>query len=99
VRYLTDAELASSIHAQASRLGAEILVGAELINAAPTDHGTFRIELTCGSVVEVRSGVVATGVDYRRLEAPGIKQFVGAGSITAPRPEKQSGCKATMWRS
>ena len=76
---VSGAELAASIHAQASRLGAEILIGAELVTAAPTDRGTFRIELTCGSVIEVQTGVVATGVDYRRLEAPGVEKFVGAG--------------------
>ena len=73
------AELAASVHAQASRLGAEILIGAELVTSAPTDHGTFTIELTCGSAIEVRTGVVATGVDYRRLEAPGVQELVGAG--------------------
>jgi thioredoxin reductase (NADPH) len=76
---ISGAELASSIHAQAARLGAEILIGAELVTAAPTDRGTFQIELTCGSMIEVRTGVAATGVDYRRLEAPGVERFVGAG--------------------
>ncbi len=76
---ISGAELASSIHAQASRLGAEILIGAELVSAAPTSRGTFQIELTCGSMIEVRTGVAATGVDYRRLEAPGVEKFVGAG--------------------
>ena len=76
---ISGAELAASIHAQASRLGAEILVGAELVTSGPTDHGTFRVELTCGSELEVQTGVVATGVDYRRLEAPGVREFVGAG--------------------
>ena len=32
---ISGAELAASIHAQASRLGAEILIGAELVTAAP----------------------------------------------------------------
>jgi thioredoxin reductase (NADPH) len=76
---ISGAELASSIHAQASRLGAEILIGAELVTAAPTDRGTFQIELTCGSQVKVRTGVAATGVDYRRHDAPGVEKFVGAG--------------------
>jgi len=76
---VSGAELAASIHAQAIRLGAEILVGAELITAAPTDQGAFSVELTCGSAIEVRTGVIATGVDYRRLEAPGVETFVGAG--------------------
>jgi thioredoxin reductase (NADPH) len=76
---VSGAELAASIHAQAVRLGAEILIGAELLTAAPTDQGTFRIELTGGSVVEARTSIAATGVHYRRLEAPGVDEFLGAG--------------------
>src|SRR6185295_13215063 len=85
---ISGAELAASIHAQASRLGAEILIGAELVTAAPSDRGTFRIELTCGSQIEVRTGVVATGVDYRRLGAPGVEKFVGAGIRYGSAPEE-----------
>ena len=85
---VSGAELAASIHAQASRLGAEILIGAELVTAALTDRGTFRMELTCGSVIEVQTGVVATGVDYRRLEAPGVEKFVGAGIHYGSAPEE-----------
>ena len=75
---VSGAELAASVHAQACRLGAEILIGAELVTAGPTDRG-FSIELTCGSQIEVQTGVAATGVDYRRLEAPGVEKYVGAG--------------------
>ena len=73
------AELAASIHAQASRLGAEILIGAQLVTETLTDDRTLRLELTSGSVIETRTGVAATGVEYRRLEAPGVEKFVGAG--------------------
>ena len=76
---VSGAELAASIHAQAVRLGAEILIGAELLAAAPTAQGTLRIELTGGSAVEARTSVAATGVQYRRLEAPGVDEFIGAG--------------------
>ncbi len=76
---VSGAELAESIYAQAVRLGAEVLIGAELLTAAPTDHGTFQVELTGGSVIEGRSSVAATGVHYRRLEAPGVDEFLGAG--------------------
>lgn len=88
---ISGAELATSIHAQASRLGAEILIGAELITAAPTAQGTFTVDLTCGSVIEVRTGVAATGVDYRRLEAPGVERFVGAGIHYGSAPGEAAG--------
>src|SRR5690348_8854968 len=90
---ISGAELAASIHAQASRLGAEILIGAELVTAAPTDRGTFRMELTCGSRIEVQTGVVATGVDYRRLEAAGVERFVGAGIHYGSAPGEAVGLR------
>ena len=77
---VSGAELAASIHAQAARLEAEILIGAELLTTAPTDQRTIRLELTCGSVIDARTGVAATGVEYRRLEAPGVEKFVGTRS-------------------
>ena len=94
---VSGAELAASIHDQASRLGAEILIGAELVTAAPTDRRTIRMELTGGSVIEVRTGVAATGVQYRRLEARESRSSLAPESITAPRLEKQFGCKAATW--
>jgi thioredoxin reductase (NADPH) len=91
---VSGAELAASVHAQACRLGAEILIGAELVTAGPTDRATFSIELTCGSQIEVQTGVAATGVDYRRLEAPGVEKYVGAGIHYGSAPEKRFGWKA-----
>jgi thioredoxin reductase (NADPH) len=76
---VSGAELAASIHQQALRLGAEILVGVELLTAAPTERRTIRMELTGGPVIEARTGIAATGVQYRRLEAPGVEDLVGAG--------------------
>jgi len=76
---VSGAELAASIHQQATRLGAEILIGVELLAAAPTDRRTVRMELTGGPVIEARTGIAATGVQYRRLDAPGVDEFVGAG--------------------
>jgi thioredoxin reductase (NADPH) len=76
---VSGAELAASIHQQATRLGAEILIGVELLTAAPTDRRTIRMELTGGPVIEARTGIAATGVQYRRLEAAGVEEFVGAG--------------------
>lgn len=76
---ISGAELAGSILAQARRLGAEILIGAELVNARPTERGTMSMELTGGDVITARTGIAATGVQYRRLEAPGVERLIGAG--------------------
>jgi thioredoxin reductase (NADPH) len=72
-------ELAGSAHAQARRFGAEILVGVDLEAALPSDSGGFAIRLVNGASFEARTGVVATGVQWRRLDAPGVEELRGAG--------------------
>jgi thioredoxin reductase (NADPH) len=76
---ISGADLAGSIHTQAVRLGAEILIGAEVVSAAPCPDRTLVLELTSGSTVHARTGIAATGVHYRRLDAPGVEPLVGAG--------------------
>src|SRR5438067_1547325 len=71
---VSGAELAASIHAQATRLGAEVLVGAELVGAMPGESGTLELELTGGTTVPARASTAANGVHYRRLQAPGVDE-------------------------
>ena len=77
---ISGAELAASIHAQALRLGAEILVGVELLAAMPGDDGPLRVRAhrRCRRS-SARAAVAANGVHYRRLEARGRRRAVGAG--------------------
>ena len=73
------AELAAATYQQARRLGAEFLIGVEIESAHPESDQTIDIGLTSGSNLRGRSGVIATGVAYRQLSAPGVEQFVGRG--------------------
>jgi thioredoxin reductase (NADPH) len=73
------AELAAGTYQQACRLGAEFLVGVEIESAHPESDQIIDITLTSGSELRGRSGVIATGVAYRQLNAPGVEQFVGRG--------------------
>ena len=74
------AELAAGTYEQARRLGAEFLIGVEIESAHPeSDDQTVDIRLTSGSRLRGRSGVIATGVAYRQLNASGVEQFVGQG--------------------
>ena len=87
------ADLAASIHGQALRFGAEVLVGAELVTAAPAAAGTVQVPLTGGATVRTRSGIIATGVDYRRLDAPGVDELVGAGVHYGTAPSEAPSCR------
>ena len=73
------AELAAGTYRQARRLGAEFLIGVEIESAHPTSDQTIDLTLTSGAKLRGRSGVIATGVAYRQLNAPGVEQFAGRG--------------------
>jgi thioredoxin reductase (NADPH) len=73
------AELAAGTYRQARRLGAEFLIGVEIESAHPESDQIIDLMLTSGSKLRGRSGVIATGVAYRQLNAPGVEQFVGRG--------------------
>jgi thioredoxin reductase (NADPH) len=90
---ISGAELAASIHAQATRLGAEVLVGAELLGAMPGESATLELELTGGTTVRARAGIAATGVHYRRLEAPGVDELIGAGVHYGSSPSEAALCR------
>jgi thioredoxin reductase (NADPH) len=90
---ISGAELAASIHAQALRLGAEILVGVELLRAMPGDSARFAFELTGGETVHAHAAVAANGVHYRRLEAPGVDGLIGAGVHYGSSPSEVALCR------
>ena len=80
------AELAAGAHEQARRFGAEILVGAGTMSAQPADDGSVEILLASGSTVRARSTIIAGGVVYRRLEAPGVEELIGRGVFYGSAP-------------
>jgi thioredoxin reductase (NADPH) len=92
-RGISGAELAESAREQALRFGAEIVVGSEPIDGpiqplpiSDGQPGTTVVKLVNGSVVSARAVVGATGSHYRRLDAPGIKELVGAGVYYGSAP-------------
>jgi thioredoxin reductase (NADPH) len=84
---ISGAELAARTHEQAVRFGAEILIGVELAQVA-AKHGMTELELTSGAVVRNHTVVVAPGVAYRRLDAPGVDELLGAGVYYGSAPAK-----------
>ena len=81
---ISGADLAAAIHEQAIRFGAEILIGVELSQVEPGHP--FVCELPNGSVFRTHTAVVAPGVHYRRLDAPGIERLVGSGVYYGSAP-------------
>jgi len=74
---VTGERLARSAYDQARRFGAEFVTQRA---TAITGDGQYRqMKLGNGTEVSCRVGLIAVGVCYRRLEAPGIERLTGAG--------------------
>jgi thioredoxin reductase (NADPH) len=75
---LSGADLARRATAQAARFGAELLTVQEV--TAIDERGPARLVQMAGhDQLGAKAIIIATGVDYRRLEAPGIEELSGRG--------------------
>ena len=75
---LSGADLARRALTQARRFGAQILSPQEVTRLEA--RGAARVvHLGDGSQLTCEALIVATGVSYRRLEAPGVERLTGAG--------------------
>jgi thioredoxin reductase (NADPH) len=76
---LTGSDLTQRAMAQVSRFGAELVLARDVVGFEA--RGPVRALLLEGSgEVEARALIVATGVSYRQLEAPGLSELVGRGA-------------------
>jgi thioredoxin reductase (NADPH) len=71
-------DLANRALQQAKRFGTEILVTRQVL-AINTDSEGHLVHLDGGLEVRTRAVVIATGVSWRKLDAPGADRFVGRG--------------------
>src|SRR5690348_16482305 len=75
---LSGADLARRATAQAQRFGAELLTVQEV--TAIDDRGPARlVQLAGHDQLGAKALIISTGVDYRRLDAPGIEELSGRG--------------------
>ncbi len=75
---LSGGELARRATAQAERFGVEMLIPQE-VTAVRVEQPFKFITLVDGTEISCKALVVATGVDVRRLQVPGIENLEGAG--------------------
>jgi thioredoxin reductase (NADPH) len=75
---LSGRELAERAYAQARRFGTEVL-GVQTVTGIEPAGSAHDVKLSDGSSVRAHAVVVATGVAYRKLEAPGVNDLTGAG--------------------
>jgi thioredoxin reductase (NADPH) len=75
---ISGVDLAERARRQAERFGAEMLVLREVTAGGIVD-GLFRSKLSDGTSVRSRCVLCASGVSWRRLDAPGVERLLHAG--------------------
>jgi thioredoxin reductase (NADPH) len=92
---LSGGDLARRAVVQAQRFGVEILTPQEAVNVRT--EGSYRfIKLKDGSEISCHALMIATGVQWRRLEAPGIDRLQGAGIYYGGGATEALSCKGEL---
>ena len=95
---ISGSELATRATAQAKRFGAEVLLARRLADITRDGPG-YVAELSDGTAVRSRAMLVASGVEWRRLEVPGIDELLGSGVYYGAGPSEAvtcSGCRVAI---
>ncbi len=95
---ISGSELATRATAQARRFGAEVLLARPLVDFVRDGPG-YVAHLSDGTAVRSRAMLVASGVDWRRLEVPGIDELLGSGVYYGAGPSEAvtcSGCREAI---
>jgi thioredoxin reductase (NADPH) len=95
---ISGSELATRATAQARRFGAEVLLARRLADITRDGPG-YVAHLSDGTAVRSRAMLVASGVDWRRLEVPGIDELLGSGVYYGAGPSEAvtcRGCRVTI---
>lgn len=89
---LSGAELTRRAITQATRLGAEFLTPQEVVDIQLKDMYKI-LKLSDGKEINALSLIIASGVDYRRLDAEHVNDFTGAGIYYGSSRTEAHACK------
>jgi thioredoxin reductase (NADPH) len=88
---ISGSELATRAVAQARRFGAEILLARPMVGLS-TEGSGYLAQLSDGTSVLGRTLLLASGVEWRRLDVPGLDELLGAGVYYGAGPSEALGC-------
>ena len=74
-------DLSQRAFRQAVKFGAEVVLTREVQEIIPQPNGAYTIGLDGGDRVDTKTVILATGVDWRRLEADGVDRLIGRGVL------------------
>jgi thioredoxin reductase (NADPH) len=89
---LSGSDLARRATDQARRLGAELVTVQEAVALRVEGSGRL-VELTGGGILSANTVLVASGVSYRQLDAPGFEELTGAGIYYGAAVIEARACK------
>jgi thioredoxin reductase (NADPH) len=88
---VSGAQLTDRARRQATKFGAEVLTAREVTNLEV--HGSARtIRFGDGTSIDAHAVILATGVTYRQLTAPGVAEFTGRGVYYGSALTEATGC-------
>jgi thioredoxin reductase (NADPH) len=88
---VSGSQLTERARRQAAKFGAEVLTAREVTGLEV--HGSGRtIRFGDGSAVDAHAVILATGVTYRQLTAPGVPDFSGRGVYYGSALTEAAGC-------
>jgi len=88
---VSGAQLTDRARRQAVRLGAEVLTAREVVSLEA--NGAARtVRFADGSTIHAHAVVLATGVTYRELTAPGLTELAGRGVFYGSALTEAAGC-------
>jgi thioredoxin reductase (NADPH) len=85
-------QLTDRAHRQAARFGAEILTACE-VTALEINGSSRTVRLGDGTFVAAHTVILATGVSYRHLDAPGVDDLTGRGVFYGSALTEAASCK------
>src|SRR5207253_3653436 len=88
---ISGSELATRATVQARRFGAELLLARPLTSVSADGPG-YVAELSDGTLIRGRAVLFASGLEWRRLDVPGVDDLLGAGVYYGAGPSEALAC-------
>jgi thioredoxin reductase (NADPH) len=74
-------DLSQRAFRQAVKFGAEVVLTREVHEIIPEADGEYTVRLDGGDRVDTKTIIVATGVEWRKLDAKGVDRLIGRGVL------------------
>ena len=89
---LSGGQLTDRARRQAVKFGAELLTTAQ-VDSLEVNGPAKSVRLSDGTTIDAKAVILATGVAYRQLSAPGCTEMTGAGVYYGAALTEAEGCK------